>query len=449
MNNDNEFNNINNTENNTERAYIEGTNIRKETFYNETVKQSKSNNKQKSYSFRKIIVACLVISIAGGSSMGAGYSIMQNFLIDNKNNVNFNENVSKVTTAQTVSETSNDIVSIIRSVRPSVVSINTITQKNTSYFGGITIPYEAEGAGSGVIFYEDENIIAIVTNYHVIEGATNISVSIEGAKDDVFAQIAGTDSSSDLAVITVNKTELSKVGINEVVVATFGDSDQLEAGESVIAIGNALGEGITTSGGMISATNKNIQIGDIELDVIQTDAAINPGNSGGALIDINGNIIGINTAKAFEEAVEGMGYAIPSNTVIPIINKLLTDGTIPKPFLGITGTEISGNLANLYGLPIGVLVSEVIPGGSADKAGVQAGDIITDFAGKKIMTMDNLIDTLSTQSVGTEVDIRIIRNGDTPMTFKVMILDANKENQNINTKNNRKNIIPEHNIIIR
>ncbi|HIT73236.1 MAG TPA: trypsin-like peptidase domain-containing protein, partial [Candidatus Fimicola cottocaccae] len=312
---------------------------------------------------------------------------------------------------------------------PSVVSINTITQKTTTYYGNISIPYEAQGAGSGVIFYEDDGKIAIVTNYHVIEGATNISVSIEGAESDVIAQVAGTDSKSDLAVITVSKADLQNVGISSVTVATFGDSDSLEEGESVIAIGNALGEGISTSGGMISAKEKTIQVDDVSLEVIQTDAAINPGNSGGALVDLNGNVIGINTAKAFEEAVEGMGYAIPSNTVVPIINTLLTEGTAPRPYLGITGSDITDSLANLYGLPVGVLVRDVVDGGSADNGGIQPGDIITDFAGKKIMSMDDLVEVLAEQEVGSQVDVRIIRNGDTPMNLKVTIQDANQENE--------------------
>ncbi|OUQ58711.1 hypothetical protein B5E58_05880 [Tyzzerella sp. An114] len=412
---------------------VESDDGKRETFYHETVKEETKKRRLKNNSFKKIIAACLVVSIAGGGSIGAGYSVMQN-LLQNKtesssSSTNNNGTKTNVATAQTISKSSDDIVSIIKSVKPSVVSINTIAQKTTTYYGNISIPYEAQGAGSGVIFYEDDGKIAIVTNYHVIEGATNISVSIEGAESDVIAQVAGTDSKSDLAVITVSKADLQNVGISSVTVATFGDSDSLEEGESVIAIGNALGEGISTSGGMISAKEKTIQVDDVSLEVIQTDAAINPGNSGGALVDLNGNVIGINTAKAFEEAVEGMGYAIPSNTVVPIINTLLTEGTAPRPYLGITGSDITDSLANLYGLPVGVLVRDVVDGGSADNGGIQPGDIITDFAGKKIMSMDDLVEVLAEQEVGSQVDVRIIRNGDTPMNLKVTIQDANQENE--------------------
>ncbi len=414
----------------------ETLNEKKETFYHETVKNEGKKRKAKSNSFNRLIAACLVVSIAGGGSIGAGYSIMQNIL-QNKSGITSNETInnsnSKVTIAKTVSVSSDDAVSVIKSVKPSVVSINTITQKSTTYYGSFSIPYEAEGAGSGVIFYEDDTKVAIATNYHVIEGATNISVSIEGAESDVLANVAGYDSNSDLAVITVNKEDLSKVGIDSVTVATFGDSDQLQAGQSVIAIGNALGEGISTSGGMISATEKTIAVDDVSLDVIQTDAAINPGNSGGALVDLNGNVIGINTAKSFEEAVEGMGYAIPSNTVIPIINQLLTEGSVPRPFLGITGTDVTNSLSDLYGLPVGVLVTEVVAGGSADSAGIQSGDIITDFAGQKIMSMDTLVEVLAEQEVGSQVEVRVIRNGDKAVTLTLTIFDGNSDNSS-NTK---------------
>ena len=419
--------NINEQKNETEQINEQPLNENKETFYHETVKNEGKKRKIRSNSFNRLIAACLVVSIAGGGSIGAGYSIMQNML-QNKTSVTSEETTNsntKVTTAKSVSTSSNDVVSVIKSVKPSVVSINTIAQKSTTYYGGLSIPYEAEGAGSGVIFYEDDTKVAIATNYHVIEGATNISVSIEGAESDVLATVAGYDSKSDLAVITVNKTDLSKVGIDSVTIATFGDSDQLQEGESVIAIGNALGEGISTSGGMISATEKTIAVDDISLDVIQTDAAINPGNSGGALVDLNGNVIGINTAKSFEEAVEGMGYAIPSNTVIPIINQLLTEGSVPRPFLGITGTDVTNSLSSLYGLPVGVLVTEVVSGGSADSAGIQSGDIITDFAGKKIMSMDTLVEVLAEQEVGSQVEVKVIRNGDTPLTLTLTVFDGN------------------------
>ena len=407
---------------------------KKETFYKETVKQEPKKHKGKNNSFKKIVALCLAVSVVGGGSIGAGYSVMQN-LIENKidadkDDTNTTRNVTnKVTTAETISKSSDDVVSIVKAVKPSVVSINTIAQKTTTYFGGMQIPYEASGAGSGVIFYEDDEKVAIATNYHVIEGATNISVSVYGADSDVLATVAGTESNSDLAVITVKKEDLKKVGIDSVTVATFGDSDKLEEGESVIAIGNALGEGISTSGGMISAKGKNIQVENTTLDVIQTDAAINPGNSGGALVDLNGNVIGINTAKSFEAAVEGMGYAIPSNTVIPIINQLLTEGTAPRPFLGITGSDVTDSLAQLYGLPVGVLVRDVVDGGSADNAGIQAGDIITDFAGKKIMSMNDLVDILAEQEVGSTVDVRLIRNGETVVNAKVTILDANESGE--------------------
>lgn len=401
----------------------------KECFYNEQVKTKTKKN----HSFRKFIAACLVVSVAGGGSIGAGYAVTKNFFFPN-NNVNSDNSGSSssgiasgslVQTASTQSS-NGSAVAIIKQVTPSVVSISTKTQGSASYFGGFSVPFESKGAGSGVIFYQDDEKVGIATNDHVVEGAKEIQVTFEGEKT-VPAKIIGTDSTSDLAVISVSRADLKEAGVDSVVIATFGDSDKIEVGENVIAIGNALGEGKTATSGMISAKGKTIEIDGRKLEVIQTDAAINPGNSGGALVNSQGQVIGINTAKSFESAVEGMGYAIPSNVISPIIEKLLTDGTSPKPYLGIVGSNITDDVAQLYQLPIGVLVRQVVPGGSADTAGIEAGDIITEFAGQKIMTMDDLVNTLAKQTIDTQVKVRIIKNGDTAQNVTVTIQDANEQ----------------------
>lgn len=425
----------------------------KEAFFQETVKKEK---KEQAWPFKKLIAACLIVCLAGGS-IGAGYSITQNIFIpreeaassiaaqgDTPDNTLPNENEApeivkraedKDTSSSIGVKTSNQstdgntAISIIKEVAPSVVSITTkATGTANYYFNGFQIPYESTGAGSGVIFYKDSENVYIATNDHVVDGATEIGVSFSGAEEDINAKIVGLESTSDLAVVSVKLGDLRAAGVNDITVATFGDSDKLEVGESVIAIGNALGEGKTSTGGMISAMGKEINIDGKKLEVIQTDAAINPGNSGGALVNYNGEVIGINTAKAYEEAVEGMGYAIPSNTVIPIIEKLLTEGTAEKPYLGIVGQSITEQVAQLYGgLPIGVLVQNVVEGGSADQAGIQATDIITTFAGEKVMSMDGLMELLAKQKVGSSVEVGIIRNGNTPMTLTVVIQDANKQ----------------------
>lgn len=405
----------------------------KNPFYHETIKKKKLSG------FKKLIAACLVISIAGGGSIGAGYSLTQNFLksknsqavtspvINNAPSGNYIQ-----TSSSQSSSDSNSAIQIVKNVFPSVVSITTKVQgTKSSFFSGYSIPYESEGAGSGIIFHEDDQKVYIATNNHVIEGANQIYISMTSSDDKstyIIAKVVGTDSTSDLAVISVLKSDLSAAGVDDYKIATFGNSDQLEVGESVIAIGNALGEGKTATGGMVSALGKEINIDGKKLQVIQTDAAINPGNSGGALVNFNGEVIGINTAKAYETAVEGMGYAMPSNVIIPIIEKLLTDGSIPKPYLGIVGADVTEEIAQLYGgLPLGVLVRDVVEGGSAANAGIQPGDIITEFAGEKILTMDSLVAALNEQTVGSSVEIKIIRNGNTPMTLNATIQDANQQ----------------------
>lgn len=397
----------------------------KECFYNETVKTKKKKTRN---SIKKLIAACVVVGVAGGS-IGAGYSVTENLMFPKSQNevvpssVNTSNTPSYVQTASSQSGAS--AVDIIKAVTPSVVSISTIVQGRASYFGGFVVPYEGKGAGSGVIFYQDDERVAIATNNHVVGDATEIQVTFN-EDTTVPAKVVGTDSSTDLAVISVAKEDLTDAGIDSVKVATFGDSDAVEVGESVIAIGNALGEGKTATSGMVSAVGKELDIDGKKMKLIQTDAAINPGNSGGALVNSRGEVIGINTIKIANEEVEGMGYAIPSNVISPIVETLLTDGSIPKPYLGIVGSNITGDLAQLYQLPVGVLVREVVSGGSADKAGIREGDIIIEFAEQKIMSMEKLVDILAEQKVGDKVTARIIRDGETAKDVTVTILDANK-----------------------
>lgn len=408
----------------------------KEAFYKETIKNDKK--KRRGSSFSRWIAACLIISIAGGGSIGAGYSFTQNYFESQREvtetvatpseetNKPKEDSNSYIATSVNLSD-SNTSVQIVKEVFPSVVSITTKVSGSTNYYNAFNIPYESSGAGSGVIFHEDDTKIYIATNDHVIEGANEIGISMSDSINTVPAAIVGKDNTADLAVISVLKKDLESAGIADIKVAKFGNSNDLEVGESVIAIGNALGEGKTSTGGMISALGREITIDGKTLQVIQTDAAINPGNSGGALVNYKGEVIGINTAKAYESSVEGMGYAIPSNVVVPAIEKLLTNGTAERPFLGIVGTNINDEMAELYGLPVGALVREVVPGGTADKAGVKANDIITGLGGETIMDMDSLVTALAKQKVGDKIEIRIIRGGNTAMRLKAVIQDANNQ----------------------
>lgn len=419
-----------------ENTFFEGEARNGRSHYYEMYKDEKS----KKYSFKKVIAACLVVSLVGGGSIGAGYSLTEKYVIpsitskEDRTSETASANDSSVSTEAFSNSSkgtalSYSSVDIVSNAMPSVVSINTkskVTQ--SSFFGGYSVPYEATGAGSGVIYSEDDTKVYIATNEHVISGASEITVSLED-KDSVPATVIGSDKTSDLAVISVLKSDMQAKGITYKV-ASFGDSDSLQMGQNVIAIGNALGEGKTSTGGMISAKGKTIEIDGKKLEVIQTDAAINPGNSGGALLNYDGEVVGINTAKAFESSVEGMGYAIPSNVLKPIIQKLIENGSVPRPYLGIVGSTVTDELGELYGLPIGVVITQVMEGGSAANAGLKAGDIITDFAGEKIIAMDKLVEILAKQEVGKEVEVRIIRDGKEAMTKTLTIQDANLASQN-------------------
>lgn len=305
----------------------------------------------------------------------------------------------------------NTIAPIINKVKDSVVNISIKTQ-TTTFFNQV---YESTGAGSGIIYDQDDEKVYIVTNNHVVEGASNVQVSITGT-EQIPASLVGRDSSSDIAIIYVTKADLAKAGINEVTVAEFADSDLLEVGEYVLALGNALGEGKTVTQGIISASNKEINIDGKKLTVLQTDAAINPGNSGGALIDTDGKVVGINTAKLSSSSVEGIGYAIPSSYVKNVIEEIMVNGTVERPYLGITGYTITDEFKSTYNIDIdGVFLRSVEKGSAAENAGLKYTDIITGFNGKQIKSMDELSAAISECNVNDVVSIEFIRNGTTKM----------------------------------
>ena len=399
----------------------------KDSYYKETVKKPKKNG------FKRLIAACAVVGLCGGIGIGGGYSVMENVVFQN-NDASQSAAGSNVTeeTKTNSSSSSSDIVSlstagneaveVIDAVFPSVVNINTSVHTTTNYYG-ISIPYDGESAGSGVIFDEDDQYVYIVTNNHVIADSDTISVSVTG-NESISAEVVGTEASSDLAVIKALKSDFEAAGV-DYKVATFGDSDQLKVGESVLAIGNALGEGKSATGGMISVINKTIEIDGVTLEVLQTSAPINPGNSGGALVNYDGEIIGINTAKTSTSVAEGMGYAIPSNTVKEVMERLLVDGTTPKPYLGIMGSDITDDISNLYKLPVGVLVVDVLDGSAAQNAGLVEGDIIVGFNGSTVMNMEGLQSILKECEIGATVNMDIIRNGNESKTLTVTIQDAN------------------------
>lgn len=306
-----------------------------------------------------------------------------------------------------IDEASANTVSLVKKVTPSVVCITSVTQSQNWF----NQTFESEGSGSGIIFSQDNENVYIATNAHVISGANRVSVSVEES-DLVSATLVGKDANADLAVISVSWQDLRAVGINSVTLAQFGNSSQLQVGESVIAIGNALGGGNTATAGIVSALAKDVDIQGRKLTVIQTDAAINPGNSGGALVNSAGQVIGINTAKLAITSVEGIGYSIASDIAKPIIEQLMS--TTDTPALGVYITTVSEELADYYGLPsAGVLVQSVIEGGSAAGSDIRVNDIITSFNGQPVFTAEQLTEAVKKCKVGDMVDITLLRNGET------------------------------------
>ena len=396
--------------------------------YEEHIKEP--NKKKKSGGgWKKAIVVAVIIGVLGGLFSGIGYGIAKNK--SSKETLAVTNSGEKIKVRENPSFNYSGIYSakdIIKSVSPAVVNINVEAQGTTTYWGMYEIPYSYQGAGSGVIFSENENEVYIITNSHVIEDSTKIYVTLDEA-ENVPATLIGNDSAAELAVLSISKSDLTEQGVENITIASLGDSDLLEVGDNVIAIGNALGLGKVSTGGMISALGKEINIEGKSLEVIQTDAAINEGNSGGALVNQNGEVIGINTAKSLNmyasTSIEGMGYAIPINTAKPIIENLLIEGTSEKPYLGIVGQSVTNDLAKVYGLPMGVYVAQVLEGSAAEKGGIKVGDVIIEFNGTKVIDMDVLVDELKKTEVDEKVKVKLIRN-DEAVEVNVTIADANE-----------------------
>ena len=250
-----------------------------------------------------------------------------------------------------------------------------------------------------------------MTNNHVVENADTLTVGFID-NQAYEANIKGTDPDNDLAVVAVNLADISDDTMSQIKIATLGDSDALSVGQQVVAIGNALGYGQSVTTGIVSALDRQVSE-DTEGGFIQTDAAINPGNSGGALINMNGEVVGINSAKLASTEVEGMGYAIPITRAQPILENLMNKTTREKvsedqaAALSISGTSVDSSVAEAYGLPEGVYVAEVVKGGAADKAGITAGSVITAFDGTSVTSMDELKQQLQYYAAGETVDITI------------------------------------------
>ena len=331
---------------------------------------------------------------------------------------------ASTSTASSTSSGSMDVTSIVQSAMPSIVAItNKSVQEVQNYFsmfsrGGGTQEQEVESQGSGIIIGQNDSELLIATNNHVVEGADTLSVCF--ADDNACeATVKGTDSDNDLAVIAVKLSDISDDTMSQIKIAEIGDSNQLQVGEQVVAIGNALGYGQSVTTGIVSAVNRQLEDSNSENGFMQTDAAINPGNSGGALLNMQGQVIGINSAKLASTEVEGMGYAIPVSTASPIFEDLMNRQTRTKvssdqaAALGIKGQTVDSSIAEAYGIPQGVYVAEIEQGSAAEKAGITAGSVITKFDDTTIESMDDLKSCLEYYAAGETVDlvVKIADNG--------------------------------------
>lgn len=315
------------------------------------------------------------------------------------------------TTSSSSSTSSNDLSGVSKNVMPSIVSITGKFETTSQSWFGQTQSSESEGVGSGIIIGKKDGKILIVTNNHVVADAKSLSVGFVDGKS-ASATIRGTDSDADLAVVEVDTKNMKSSTLKKIAVITLGDSSKLQTGERAIAIGNALGYGQSVTGGYISALNRQVQLTDKTMTLIQTDAAINPGNSGGALLNSKGELIGINTVKYSSEDVEGMGYAIPINTAKPIINKLIKNEATSESeqaYLGVSGQTIDSSMASQFDMPSGVYVQQVIKSSPAQKAGISAGDVIVSFNGSNVSTMDGLKEKISNLKAGKKVKVVVKR----------------------------------------
>ena len=341
-----------------------------------------------------------VIGKVTGTS-DSGKDIKESSSISDSSSVKLNQSSSTVTS---------DVSGIVDQTMPSVVAItNMSVQEVQSFFGGVQ-QQESESCGSGIIVGKNDTELLIVTNNHVVEGAQTLTVSF--ADDSaVEASIKGTDASKDLAVVAVPLDSIEDSTMDAIAIITLGDSDSLQVGEPVIAIGNALGYGQSVTTGVVSALNRDLEMEGFDSKLIQTDAAINPGNSGGALLNANGELVGINTVKVNANAVEGMGYAIPISDASEVIETLMNRQTRTKVAEGeqgaldILGANVTSDSAKMYNMPVGVYITEVVKNGAADKAGLSAGSIITKFDGITIDSMSTLQEQLQYFRVGEEVEV--------------------------------------------
>lgn len=440
--------------NNTQESYYNSyngqgsynnNNSEQNTYY----QNSSYNNKNNNGSWKKILIFTLVAVAVVVATLAAGVIAIKNSDIGKSNPFAELESSNKESNYQDIGSTNistgktsgyvvTDVSEIVENAMPSVVAITstTIVEQYGNYyddffseyfgygFGGYENQepqtYETAAAGSGIIIKQTEDELLLVTNNHVVAGADKLSIRFNGQDDEegITGYVKGTDANVDVAVVAVKLKDIPSEVMNNIKIATMGDSNSVKVGEGVIAIGNALGYGQSVTTGIISAKDRTVEFDEIEMKLLQTDAAINGGNSGGALLNSKGEVIGINVAKYSSSgydttSIEGMGFAIPISSVSEIIGQLETMKTREKVaeedkgYLGISGFDVTAEDSEQFSMPQGILVKQVKKGGPADKAGIVVEDIIVKFDGQSVKTMTALTDTLQYYAAGEKVKVTI------------------------------------------
>ncbi len=368
--------------------------------------------------WKKGVAVVASAAVFGGVAGGAFYGIAGNQIKKLDALTNTTTEVASTTSAATTESLSltstasigngMDVSTIAENVMPSVVAINISAIVEQQGMFGYTQQYEAEGSGSGIIIGENDSELLMVTNNHVVSDATTVNVTFADG-ESYEAQVKSTDSDTDLAIVVVKLSDIKESTMNQIKIATIGDSDSLKVGEQVVAIGNALGYGQSVTTGIVSAKDRTNSTNTTPL--IQTDAAINPGNSGGALLNMKGEVIGINSSKYSDTTVEGMGYAIPITAVQDRLDDLMNRQTrekvdeSEKGYLGISCATVSSDVSEAYGIPEGVLVTDVASKSAAEKAGIKANYVITKIDGQSISSAEELTEKLNYYAVGETVPI--------------------------------------------
>ena len=408
------------------------------------------------------LVAAVVFQAANFAAdrfLNTGKSSVQ---IKTTDSVDLQETASDDSTADKVLSDSENgtVAAVAQASMPSVVAITTVSvQEIPSFFGYSSRQYKSASTGSGIIVGDNDDELLIATNNHVVDGATTLSVCFIGddvanaetetvnagdngdlnVEDAVSAKIKGTDADNDLAVVAVKKSDIPEDTLNQIKIAQIGSSDDLAVGQQVVAIGNALGYGQSVTSGWISALNRTISTDDgtNSTGLIQTDAAINPGNSGGALLNMKGELIGINSAKYADSAVEGMGYAIPISKAKPILEELMNRETrekvdsSKKGYLGVSLASLTTEAIEMYNMPTGAFVRNVENDSPAQEAGICKGDIIVKFDGQKVSDGDDLLDKLQYYKSGEKIEAVIARatNGEYEENTVELTLGTRPDNE--------------------